>query len=179
MRSDRTHSWSGIPSLDATHASSDVIIFVRQSLSISEQSTFSLSSLDPHSDYLGVNISLNNSSSLSFLNVYILLIRSSPTDSRADSFFPLFFSHPKTYIFWGTSIAITSSGIQEVLPTPTGRKYLTGSALLNSSPSMTLTYLLFFIAPLAVALPLTFPLIPLLSAFLADGRCFRTWILIT
>ena len=70
LRSDRTHSWSGILSRDATHASGGVIIFVRQGLSFSELSASSLSSLDPYSDYVGVNISLNNSSSLSFLNVY-------------------------------------------------------------------------------------------------------------
>ena len=67
LRSDRTHSRSGIFSPDATHASGSVIIFVRQSLSFSELSTSSLSSLDPYSDYVGVNISLNNSTSCDFL----------------------------------------------------------------------------------------------------------------
>ena len=70
LRSDRAHSRSGILSLDATHASGGVVIFVRQGLSFSELSTSSHSSLDPYSDYVGVNISLNNSSSVSFLNVY-------------------------------------------------------------------------------------------------------------
>ena len=68
--SDRTHSRSGILSPDATHTSGGVIIFVRQGLSFSELSTSSLSLLDPYSDYIGVNISLNNSPSLSFFNVY-------------------------------------------------------------------------------------------------------------
>ena len=68
LRSDCTHSQSGILSCDATHASSGVIIFVRQGLSFSELSTSFLSSLDPYSDYVGVNNSFNNSSSLSFLN---------------------------------------------------------------------------------------------------------------
>ena len=44
---------------------------------------------------------------------------------------------------------------------------------------MTLTNILFSITPLAVAPPLTFPLLPSLSPFLAPGRCFRTWVLIT
>ena len=70
LRSDCTHSRSGILFCDATHASGGVIIIVRQGLSFSELSTSSLSSLDPYSDCVGVNISLNNSSSLSFLNVY-------------------------------------------------------------------------------------------------------------
>ena len=70
LRSDRTHSRSGILSPDATHASGGVVIFVRQGLSFSELSTSSLSLLDTYSDYVGVNISLNNSSSVSFLNVH-------------------------------------------------------------------------------------------------------------
>ena len=88
LRSDRTHSRSGILFSDTTHASGGVIIFVRQGLSFSELSTSSLSSLDPYSDYVGVNISLNNSSSVSFLNVYAPPICSSPTDGRTDSFSP-------------------------------------------------------------------------------------------
>ena len=88
LHSDRTHSRSGILSPDATHASGGVIIFVRQGLSFSELSTFSLSSLDPYSDYVGVNISLNNSCLISFLNVHASPIRSSPSDGSTDSFFP-------------------------------------------------------------------------------------------
>ena len=60
-----------------------------------------------------------------------------------------------------------------------GRKHLTGSSLLTSSPSMNLTYLPFYIAPLAVAPLLTFSLLPPLSSFPAPGRCFRIWVLIT
>ena len=70
LRFDRTHSQSGVLSHDATHASGRVVIFVRQGLSFSGLSTSSLSSLDSYSDYVGVNISLNSSSSLSFLHVY-------------------------------------------------------------------------------------------------------------
>ena len=75
-------------SSDTTHAIGGVVIFVRQGLSFSQLSTSSLSSLDPYSDYVGINISLNNSSSVSFLNVYALPIRSSPTDGRTNSFSP-------------------------------------------------------------------------------------------
>ena len=88
LRSDGTHSRSGIFSTNITDASGGVIIFVRQGLSFSELSTSSLSSLDPYSDYVGVNISLNDSSSLSFLNVYAPPIRSSPKDSRTNFFSP-------------------------------------------------------------------------------------------
>ena len=86
LRSDRTHSRSGILSSDTTHASGGVVIFVRQSLSFSELSTSSLSLLDPYSDYVGVNIFLNNFFAVSFLNVYAPPIRSSPTGNRIDSF---------------------------------------------------------------------------------------------
>ena len=44
---------------------------------------------------------------------------------------------------------------------------------------MTLTHPPFSIAPLAVAPLLTSPLLLLLLLFLAPGRCFKTWVLIT
>ena len=70
LRSDRAHSRSGNLFPDATHASGGVVTFVGQGLSFSELSASSLSSLDLCSDRVGVSISLNNSSSLSFLGVY-------------------------------------------------------------------------------------------------------------
>ena len=48
-------------------------------------STSSLFSLNSYSDYVGMNISLNNSSSLIFLNVYASPIRSSYFDSHCPS----------------------------------------------------------------------------------------------
>ena len=92
---------------------------------------------------------------------------------------PQFFPPPEISSFWGTSIAITRFGTQEVLPTPVGRKYSTGSSPQTSSPSMTLTHPPFSIAPLAVAPLLTSPLLLLLLVFLAPGRCFRTLVLTT
>ena len=65
---------------------------------------------------------------------------------------PPFFPPPEISSFWGTSIAITRFGTQEVLPTPAGRKYSTGSSPQTSSLSMTLTHPPFSIAPLAVVL---------------------------
>ena len=85
LRSDHILSRPGILPRDTTHASSGVIIFVRQALFFTKLSTSSLSSLDPYSDYVGVN----NSSSLSFLNVYAPRICCSPTGGRTD-FFSLF-----------------------------------------------------------------------------------------
>ena len=92
-------------------------------------------------------------------------------------FLPQFFPPPEISSFWGTLIAITRFGTQEVLPTPMGRKYSTGSSPQTSSPSMILTHPTFSIAPLAVTLPLTSPLLLLLLLFLAPGRGFRTWVL--
>ena len=156
------------------HASGGVVIFVTQGLSFSELSTSSLSSLDPYSDYVGINISLNNSSSVSFLNVYDPLFACPQRMAEPIPPLPPFFLSQQISSFWWTSIANTPSGNQESLPTPVGRKYSTGSSPLTSSPSMTLTYLLFSIAPL-----LTVPLLSPPSPFLALGRCFRTWLLIT
>ena len=104
LRFDGTHSQSGIFSIDVTDASGGVIIFVRQGLSFYELSTFSLSSLDPYSNYVKVNISLNDSSSLSFLNVYASTICSSPKDSRINFFSP--------------SILLCGSGSGEIFPLP-------------------------------------------------------------
>ena len=165
LRFDRTHSRSGILSSDITHASGGVVIFVRQGLSFSELSTSSLSSLDPYSDYVGINISLNNSSSVSFLNVYAPLFAPPQRMAEPISFLSPFFPPPEISSFLGTSIAITPSGTQEVLPTPAGRKYSTESFLLTSSLSMILTHPPFYIAPLAVALPPTSPLLPSLLPF--------------
>ena len=67
----------------------------------SELSTSSLSLLDPCSDCVGVNISLNNSSSLSFLNVYAPVICSSSTDGRTDSFSPSTLSSSRNLFILG------------------------------------------------------------------------------
>ena len=161
---------------DTTHASG-VVIFIRQGLSFSELSISSLSSLDPCSDYVGINISLNNFSSLSFLNVYAPLFAPLQRMAEPISSLPPSFLPPEISSFLGTSIAITPSGTQEVPPTPAGRKYSTGSFLLTSSPSMILTHPPFSTDTLAVALSLTSPLLPPLLLFPAPGRCFRALVL--
>ena len=100
---DRTHSRSGILPPVATHASGIVVIFVRQGLSFSKLSTSSLSSLDPYSDYVGINISLNNSSSLSFLNVYTPLLAVPRRMAEPTPFLPPFFPPPEISSVWETS----------------------------------------------------------------------------
>ena len=88
LQSHGTHSRSDIFSTDVADASSGVIIFVKQDLFFSELSTSSLFLLGPYSDYVEVNICLNGSSSLSFLNVYAPPIHSSTKDSRTNFFSP-------------------------------------------------------------------------------------------
>ena len=86
LRSDGTHSRSDIFFTDVTDANGGVIIFVRQGLSFSELSTSSFSSPGPYYDYVEVNIFLNDSSSLSFLNVYAPSFCSSPKNIRTNFF---------------------------------------------------------------------------------------------
>ena len=86
LRSHGIHSRSGIFATDVADASGGIIIFVKQGLFFSELSTSSLSLLRPYFDYVEVNISLNKSFSLSFLNVYAPPIRSSTKGSRTNFF---------------------------------------------------------------------------------------------
>ena len=146
---------------------------------MSELSASSLSSLDPYSDYVGVNISLNNSFSRSFLNVYAPPIRSFPTDAKTDSFSPFILPSPRNLFILGDFNCHYPIWDSKHTSDPAGRKYSTGSSLQASSSSMTLTHPPFYIAPLAVAPPLTSPLLPSLLFFLAPARCFRTWVLTT
>ena len=173
LRSDRTHSRSGILSPDATHASGGVVIFVRQGLSFSELCTSSLSLLDPYSDYVGVNISLNNSSSVSFLNVYAPPIRSSPTDGRTDSFSPSILSSRNLFILgdfnchhplWDSKVTSDPRG-EEVFD------WVISSDLLPLNDPETPTLLH------RSSGSFSSPDISFAPSFLAPGRCFRTWVL--
>ena len=74
-----------------------MIIFVRHGFLFSKLSIFSLFSLDPYSDYVEINISLTDFSSLSFLNVYTPPIRSS-MDSTTDFFSPSILSSGNVFI---------------------------------------------------------------------------------
>ena len=86
LQSHGTHSRSGIFSTDVADARGGVIFSSSSAHFFSELSTSSLSWLGPYSDYVEVNISLNGSSSLLFLNVYAPSIRSSTKDSRTNFF---------------------------------------------------------------------------------------------
>ena len=103
-----------------------------------------LSLLDPYSDYAGVNSSQNNSSSLSFLNVYASPNRSSLTDSKTDFFsISILFSFRNLCILgdfncnhplWDSKGTSDSCGM-----------YSIGSFPLTYFLSMSLIYLLFSI----------------------------------
>ena len=88
--------------------------------------------LDPYSDCVGVYISLNNSSSLSFLNVYVPPIRSFPTDSKTDSFSPSTLSSSRDLFILGDFNCHHPLWDSQVTSDPRG-KYSTGSSLLISS----------------------------------------------
>ena len=145
LRSDRTHSRSGILSSDTTHASGGVVIFVRKGLSFSELSTSSLSSIDSYSDYVGINISLNNSSSLSFLNVYAPPpIRSSPSDGRIDSSSPSILSSSRNLFILGDFNCHHSLWDSRGTSDPRGKEvfdYVISSDLLPLNDPDTLTLL--------------------------------------
>ena len=90
-------------------------------------------------------------------------------------FLPPIFPSSEISSFWETVHTIIPAGTQKVLLTLVGRKYSFGSSPLTSS--ITLTYLVFSIAPLTVAPLLKSPLLPPLFPSLAPGRCFRTLVL--
>ena len=92
VRSDRTHSRSGIFSRDTTNACG-VIIFVRQGLS---ELSASLSSFDPYFDCVGVNISCSHSLMLMLL-LFALLRRM----AKPIPFPPPFFLLSEVSSFWG------------------------------------------------------------------------------
>ena len=118
--SDRTHCRSAILSSGPTHASSGVAVFIRQGFSFSALSTSSLSSLDPYYDYVGVNISLNSPSLLSFLNVYPPLFALLRRMAEPTPFLPPFFPPSEISSFWGISIAITPLGLMRYFRPPRG-----------------------------------------------------------
>ena len=72
-------------------------------MSFFELFTSSLFSIDLYSDGVGVYISLNNSSSLSFLNVYAPPICCSSTDCTTASFFPSLLPFRNLYS-WGLQL---------------------------------------------------------------------------
>ena len=174
--SDCTHSWSGILSPDATRASASGIIFVRQGLSFSELSTSSLSSLDPHTNYVGVNISLNNFSLVSFLNVYAPSIRSSLSHGRTDSFSPSILPSSRNLFILGDfnchhllwdSRGTSDPHRQEVFD------WVISSDPLSLNDPDTLTVLH------RSSGSRSYPDISFAPSFLDLGRCFRTWVLTT
>ena len=170
LQSDCIHSWSGILSSNNPHASNSIIIFVRQGLSFSELSTSSLSLVDPYSDYVGANISLHNSSLLSFLNIYAPPICSSLTDSRTDTFFPSILSSPRNLLILGLFNCHHPIRDSKSTSDPCGEEVfdwvISSDLLLPNDPEI----LLLFHHSLPATFLLTSPLLPPLSLHLLLGN---------
>ena len=122
------------------HASGGVVIFVKQGLSFFELSTSSLSSLDPYSDYAGVNISLNSSYSLSFFNVYAPLFISLRRIAKPTPFLYPFFS-PEISLFWGLQLPSTPLGFKRYFQPSWGESIRLGHLLPPPNDSDTPTLL--------------------------------------
>ena len=157
-----------------------MIIFVWQGLSFSKLSTSFLSSLHHYSDYVGVNILLNNSSSFSFFMFMLPLFALLQRVAEPTHFSLHFFLLQKLLNSGGFSLPSPPLELKRhFCVDPVGKNCSILSFPLTSFLSMTLTPRLFSIVPLVVAPPLKFPYIPHQFSFLASGRCFRTWALIT
>ena len=72
----------------------------------------SLSSLDPHSDYVGFNNSLSNSSLLFALNVYAFSICFPTTDAKPTPFLPSLFSSPEMSFSEGLQLSSPPLGLK-------------------------------------------------------------------
>ena len=157
------------------YANGSIIIFVRQGLFFSDLSTSSFPLLDPYYDYVEINISLNNSFLLSFLNVYASLIWSSSTNNKTDSFFPPFFLPPEIS-FWRTSTAIIICGTKKAFPIFVGEEVTHGVISSNhvsiNDPDIP-TVLHCFSGNFS------YPDVSYVPSSLAPRRCFKTWLLIT
>ena len=109
--------------------------------------------------------------------MYAPPIRSSPTDGRTDSFSPSILTSSRNLFILGDFNC--NHPLQDSRGTfdPHGEEVFDWVISSDLLPSMTLTHPPFSIAPLAVALPLTSPLLPPLLPFPAPGRCYRTLVL--
>ena len=164
--SDCSHSWSGILSPNDPHAGDDVIIFVRQDLSFPKLSTFSLALLDPYSNCVGVNVSLNNSFWLSFLKLYALPICSSSTENKTDSFSPFVFPSFRNLFILGDFNCHHSLWDSKGTSDPRGEEvfdwFISSDLLFVNHPDSP-TFLRRSSSDLSFA-----------PSSLAPGRCFRT-----
>ena len=122
LRSDHTHSLSGIV-ISRTLVAALSFLSGRVYPFLNFLPSLSLSSLDLYSDYVGVNISLNNSSLLTFLNVHALPICSSPSDGKTDSYSPSISSSTRDLFILGYFNSHHPPGTQELLPTTKGESF--------------------------------------------------------
>ena len=128
---------------------------------------------------MGVNISLNNSSSLSLLNAYASPFRFSRTDGRTDSFSPSVLSSPRNFFILGDfnchhplwdSRGISNLRGEDVFD------WIISSDLLPLNDPDTPT-LLHRSSGSGSSPDISFAPSPL--PFLVPERCFKIWVLIT
>ena len=159
LRTDRTFGRQGPVSSGTHNTGGGVLTLIHSDLAFSLVFVSSLSSQDPYSDYICVQVLLSNHSPLQFLNLYPPPIRNTPSDSRTRTFYPDILSNsPDTIILgdfnahhptWDRLIPpdppgydlfrwITSSGL-EILNDPAFPTLLHHSTGSRSSPDISLT----------------------------------------
>ena len=158
LHTDRTFGRQG-PVFSAGHnTGGGVLTLIHSDQTFSPVSVFSLSSKNPHSDYICAKVLFSNHSHLQFLNLYSHPIRSTPSDSRTKTFSPdIFPNSPDTFILgnfnahhpiWDSLIPpnpprndmfcwIASSGL-EILNDPTSPTLLYHSTGSRLSPDISL-----------------------------------------
>ena len=104
-------------------------------------------------------------------------IRSSPTDGKTNCFSPSILPSSRNLFIVGDFNCHHPSGTQEVLPTPAGRKYSTGSSLLTSSPLIDPDTPTFLHRSSGSCSSPDISFAPSSLALSYSGRCFRTWVL--
>ena len=149
------------------------------SRAFSKFSTSTLFSLDPYSDYVGINISPNNSSSLPFLNVYAPLISFSLTDGRTDTFSPSILSSSRNLFILGDFNCHHPLWDSKGTSAPCGEgvfDWVISSNLLPFNDPDTPT-LLHRSTGSRSSVDISFA--PSSLALSCLGRCFMTWVLTT
>ena len=100
LRTDRTFGRQGPVSSGAYNTGGGALTLIHSDLAFSPVSVSSLSSQDPYSDYICVEVLFSNHSPLQFLNLYSPPIGSTPSDSRTRIFSPdILPNSPDTFIF--------------------------------------------------------------------------------
>ena len=98
-RTDRTFARQGPVFSGGHNTGGGVLTLIHSDQAFSPGSVSSLSSKDPYSDYICAIVLFSNHSPLQFFNFYSPPIRSTPSDSRTRTFFPVILPNsPDTFI---------------------------------------------------------------------------------